>query len=217
MARDAEVAALRAIESAYQRWTVISEQLHREVGQAAERHSGAPVDSLRADFNAQLAVTRSVVAFAHTCPPEGPDIAGLPGAAFIQALHQVVQSQPDLDQSLVELTRQWTFWLAEISRWTPHSNGPPPARPTSPAHSRVLAAVDDWWGFGADRLHDQLVDSLTAQGHHVAESITTGNDGELIQLAHVTFGADSSTGAHNAAKRGPLARLHTRFRLRERR
>lgn len=106
MARDAEVTALRAIEDAYQRWTVISEQLHQEVAEAAELHAGAPVQALRADFNAQLAVTRSVVAFARTCPTSGPDVEGLPGAAFIQALHQVVQSQPGLDQNLVELVLQ---------------------------------------------------------------------------------------------------------------
>ncbi|BBY96374.1 hypothetical protein MGALJ_60430 (plasmid) [Mycobacterium gallinarum] len=217
MAREAEVAALRTIEVAYQRWTKISEQLHRDVAQAAERHAGAPVNSLRADFNAQLAVTRSVVAFARTCPVAGPDVDGLPGAAFIQALYQVVQSQPDLDQSVEELTRQWKPWLAQITRWTPESDSPPPARPTSPSHSRVLAAVDDWWGFGADRLHDQLVGSLTAQGQTVAESIPTGADGEVIQSAHVVVGSDSPTEAHGPAKGGALARLHTLFGRRGRR
>jgi hypothetical protein len=217
MAREAEVTALRAIEEAYQRWTVISEQLRREVGEAAERRAGAPLESLRADFNAQIAVTRSVVAFARTCPATGPDVDGLPGAAFIQALYQVVQSQPDLDQSLIELTHHWESWLPEVSRWTPAPDSPPPARPTSPAHSRVLAAVDDWWGFGADRLHEQLVGSLTPQGHPVAESTTTGADREVMQSAHVVFEPASLTEAHDPAKRGPLAWLHTLIALRGRR
>ena len=95
MAREAEVAALRVIEDAYQRWTVTSDQLHRDVGEAAERRGGAPVQSLSADFDAQLAITRAVAAFAHICPDTGPDIDGLPGAAFIQALYHV-GSQPGL-------------------------------------------------------------------------------------------------------------------------
>lgn len=217
MARAVEVAALRAIEDAYQAWTVISEQVHREVGEAAQRRAGAPVDSLRADFNAQLAVTRSVVAFAHTCPATGPDVDDLPGAAFIQALYQVVQSQPDLQQALAELTRQWESWLSEVKKWTPASDNPPPARPTSPAHSRVLDAVDDWWGFGADRLHEQLVGSLKAQGHHVVESITTGDDGEVIQSAHVVFDPAPTTEAHGHSKRGPLRRLQALLGVRSRR
>ncbi|MGP4057860.1 hypothetical protein ACTWP6_24070 [Mycobacterium sp. 4D054] len=210
MARDAEVAALRAVEDAYQQWTVISEQLHREVGEAAERHAGAPVESLRADFNAQLAVTRAVAAFARTCAQAGPDVDGLPGAAFVQALHHV-GNQPGLDQALVELTHQWQSWLTDIGKWMPETDSPPPARPTSPEHSRVLAAVDDWWDFAADRLHEQLVDSLTAQGHRVAESLTTGRDGELVQSAHVIFEPDRSSEASDAHKRWARARLHALF------
>jgi hypothetical protein len=207
MARDAEVAALRAVEDAYARWTVVSEQLHQAVGEAAELHAGAPVAALRADFDAQLAVTRSVAAFARTCPRSGPDVVGLPGAAFIQALCRVVESQPGLDQDLVELTRRWETWLAAVGNWAADRGDPPPARPTSPAHSRVLAAVDDWWGFGADRLHDQMVQSLATHGHHVTEAITTGAEGEVIQSAHVVFGRGPQTGDDDRTSRGPLARL----------
>lgn len=203
------MAALKAVEDAYERWTVTSDQLHRDVGEAAERRGGAPAQSLSADFDAQLAVTRAVAAFAHVCPDTGPDIDGLPGAAFIQALYHV-GSQPRLDQSIADLTHQWQSWLAEIVRWSPESEIPPPARPTSDAHTRVLTAVDDWWSFGADRLHEQLVGSLTAQGHHVTESIDTGVDGELIQSAHVTFARDSSTP-------GPWARLRALLHVGDRR
>lgn len=209
MALEAEVTALRAIEDAYQRWTVISEQLHEKVAESSAQHAGAPVAALRADFNAQLAVAHSVVSFARTCPASGPDVEGLPGAAFIQALYQVVESQPGLDQDLLELTRRWEPWLAEVSGWTPDRGGPPPARPTSAAHSRVLAAVDDWWGFGADRLHEQIVQSFVAQGHHVTESVTTGVEGEIIQSAHVVFEPSLQTDAHSPVARGPLAWLRT--------
>lgn len=209
MAREAEVAALRAVEDAYQRWTVTSDVLHREVAEAAERRGGAPVQSLRADFDAQLAVTRSVAVFAHICSDTGPDVDGLPGAAFIQALYHV-GSQPGLDQSLAELADQWQHWLAALDSWSLETDTPPPARPTSDAHTRVLAAVDDWWGFGADRLHEQLVESLTAQGNHVVERITAGPDGELIQSAHVTFERDPST-------LSPWARLRARLHLPTRR
>ncbi|AFM20189.1 hypothetical protein Mycch_5524 (plasmid) [Mycolicibacterium chubuense NBB4] len=129
MAREAEVAALRAIEDAYQRWTVTSDVLHREVVEAAERRGGAPVQALRADFDAQLAVTRSVAAFAHICPDTGPDVDGLPGAAFIQALH-LVGSQPGLDQSLDELQHQWQSRLAALDSWSLATDTPPPG----PAH-----------------------------------------------------------------------------------
>lgn len=125
MAREVELAALGAIADLYQEWTVSSEQLHQEIGQAARQ--------------------------------------------------------------LFELTRQWECWLAEVSWWTPEDSRLP-ARPTSLAHSKVLAAADDWWGFGADRLHEQLIAALTTQGHRVAELSTTGADGELVQLAHTLFG-----------------------------
>ena len=216
MAREAEVAALRAIEDAYQRWPITSDRLFRAVDEAAEQSGGAPVESLRADFDAQLAVTRAVAAFARTCPDTGPDVDGLPGAAFIQALHHV-GSQPDLDRSLADLDHQWRSWLAEISGWTlGRDDNPPPARPTSDAHTRVLSAVDDWWGFGADRLHEQLVGSLTAQGHHVVETITTGPDGELIQSAHVAFEAAASS-TSGPATPGPRARIRALLRFRGRR
>jgi hypothetical protein len=211
MARDAEVTALGAIEAAYEQWTGISDQLHQQVAAAAEHQARPPVAALRADFDAQLAVTRSVVAFAEACPTSGPDVVGLPGAAFIQSLYRVVRSQPGLDRELVVLTRRWQTWLAEVSRWTPDLGSAPPARPTSPAHSRVLAAVDDWWGFGADRLHDQIVQSVRAQGHHVTESINAGVDGEIIQSAHVVFEPAQQKGAHTRSEGGLLTVLRKLF------
>lgn len=207
MARDAEVTALRAVEDAYQRWTVVSEELHQEVAAAAERDAGVPVDALRADFNAQVAVTRTVAAFALSCPSSGPDVEGLPGAAYILALHQVVASQPRLDQDLAALAQHWETWVAEVASWTANRGDPSPARPTSPAHSRVLAAVDDWWRFGADRLHDQLVRSMTAQGHHVTESITSGTDGEVFQSAQVVFAPHAQPDGAPPKVVGPFARL----------
>ena len=193
MARAAEVTALRAVEDAYLRWTVVSEQLHQEVAAAAVRDAGAPVEALRDDFAAQLAVTRAVAAFACLCPPSGPDVGGLPGAAFIQALFQVVASQPQLDEDLAALARQWEVWVTEVGNWTANRGDPPPPRPTSPAHSRVLAAVDDWWAFGADRLHDQLVQSVSAHGYGAAETITSNADGEVVQSAHVVFRPQSQS------------------------
>ena len=207
MVRDAEVTALRAIEDAYRRWTVVSQELHQEVAAAAERDAGVPVDALRADFDAQVAVTRTVAAFARSCPASGPDVEGLPGAAFILALYQVVASQPRLDQDLAALAQRWETWVTEVASWTANRGDPPPARPTSPAHSRVLAAVDDWWGFGADRLHDQLVQSMTAQGHHVKESITSGTEGEVIQTAQVVFAPHRKPDGAPPKMGGLLARL----------
>ena len=209
MARDAEVTALTAIEDAYQDWAAVSEHLHHQVAEAAEQNAGAPVAALRADFDAQLTVTRAVIAFADTCPPAGPDVEGLPGAAFIQALYHVATSQPDLDQDLAELTAQWQEWVTEIGQWAPERSGPPPARPTSMALSRVLAAVDDWWAFGADRLHDEIVASFAGRGHRVTEAVATGDEGHLIQAAHVAFEPSTPLDTHAPAARGPLARLRT--------
>ncbi len=52
MARDEEVAALSAIADAYERWAAISEHLHQEVAEAAERNDGAPLEALRARLHA---------------------------------------------------------------------------------------------------------------------------------------------------------------------
>lgn len=67
--------------------------------------------------------------------------------------------------------------------------------------------MDDWWAFGADRLHDQLIESLTAHGHHVQESVTSGADGEVIQSAHVVFAPHPQSDAPPPKAGGPLARL----------
>lgn len=105
MTRDAEVTALRAVEYAYQRWTVVSEQLHQEVAEAAERDAGAPVEALRADFNAQVAVTRSVAAFARSCSASGPDVKACPAPRssrpFIRSL-----------QASLTSTRTWWPWAS---------------------------------------------------------------------------------------------------------
>lgn len=209
MVRDLEMAALRAVADAYQRWAEISEQLQRDVAEAAEHNAGAPVDSLRADFNAQLALTKAVAAFAQSCPTSGPDVDGLPGAAYVSALYQVIVSQPNLDQELAELTCAWDLWLDEVRRWVPEPGRPAPARPISSAHSRVLAVVDDWWDFGADRLHEQVVESIAAQGHQVTQSTTAGPDGAVLRSAHVTFERAPETDAQPLTRLGPLARLRS--------
>ncbi len=73
----------------------------------------------------------------------------------------------------------------------------------------MLAAVDDWWAFSADRLHDEIVASFAGRGQRVTEAVATGDEGHLIQAAHVVFEPSTPADTHAPAARGPLARLRT--------
>lgn len=212
MVREAEVTELGAIDDAYRRWTVANNQLQQMVGEAAEHHAGAPVDALSADFEASLAVTRAVINFADVCRAGGPDVDGVPGAAFVQALYQVVVTQPALEQELAQLGLRWESWISRIGGWRPE-HGTLPARPVSAAHSRVLAAVDDWWGFGADRRHDHLVQALAAPGQHVTESLTTGPNGVLTRSS-VFEHDEQPTATAGPGSRRPRAWLSALLRYR---
>ena len=81
--RGAEVEALGAVQAAYERWAEASRALDEQMAAAAERQASPPVEALRTDFEAQLDVSRAVIAFAKACPADGPDLDGLAGAAFV--------------------------------------------------------------------------------------------------------------------------------------
>ena len=78
------------------------------------------IDALCADFDAQLDVTLAAVEFAKVCPAEGPDLDGLPGAAFVLALYQVVTEEPGLGDKLATLTRRWNL----PAQWGPRRPRP---------------------------------------------------------------------------------------------
>jgi len=87
MSRKREVEALDAHLTSFERWVDTDRYLHEQMATAEAEHAGAPIEALCADFDAQLDVTRTAIAFAKVCPPDGPDLDGLAGAAFVLALY----------------------------------------------------------------------------------------------------------------------------------
>lgn len=199
MSRYAESGALGAIGSAYEAWTEANTRLDEQMGVAAAQEAAPPVDALEADFDAGVQVARAVIAFAAACPTGGPHLDDLPNAAFVQAMYQAVT--PQLPDELDDLTRAWAQWLPVVGRWTPASTEVPPPRPTSPAHSHVLATVDAWWEAEQESMRERLVGMLTKSGGEMTgTSVDVGPDGQMIENTHIRFRHET------AAERGGVMR-----------
>lgn len=56
----------------------------------------------------------------------------------------------------------------------PGGNQPLPRRPASPAHSKVLTVVGEFWEFLMDRTHDEIVELIGSADHEVTETIRRG-------------------------------------------
>jgi hypothetical protein len=199
LSRYAESEALAVIGSAYEGWTEANTRLDEQMGVAASEQAAPPVAALEADFAAGLEVTRAVIAFALACPTGGPHLDDLPNAAFVQGMYQAVT--PQLQDEIDALTRAWTQWLPVVGRWTPASTEVPPPRPTSPAHSHVLATVDAWWEAEQESMRERLVGMLTkAGGEMTGTSVDVGPDGQMIENTHIRFRSEP------AAERGGVIR-----------
>ena len=186
MSRYAEFEALGAVGSAYERWTEANTSLDEAMGVAAAQEAAPPVAEMDADFQAGLEVTRAVIAFANACPPAGPHLDDLRNAAFVLAMVQAVT--PQLDQEIETLAREWAAWLPAVGRWTPASGEMPPPRPTSPAHSHVLATVDAWWEAEQESTRERVLEMFAKAGAEVTGvSIDRGPDGQVIESTHVEF------------------------------
>jgi hypothetical protein len=173
---------------------------------AAAARAVPPVAVMEVDFVAQLAVSRAVLAFAQACPRGGPDLVGVAGAAFVQAIFQA--ATPELAGELEALEPDWVAWLPTVRDWTPDS-GQPPAPPAAPLHAHVLDTVDAWGGFAQDQMRDQLVDLLaSAGGQRVSESAHTSADGRLVEVTRFHFDAGL------ALPVGVFGRLHAWLRRR---
>jgi hypothetical protein len=195
--RDVEQQVLAHIAEAYQRYQHAGEQLERAIDEASANGAAPPVDALRIDFDAQLAVTDSAIAFAALCAPEGPDLDDVPGAAFVLAMHQAGAAMGAGE--LEGLARSFEAWLADLRRWTPAHIAMPPPRPMSPGHSHVLATVGQWWVFHHERMHDEVVAMLaTATAQAGATAIGVGAEDELITVT--TFGLRTASGVQRRSE-----------------
>lgn len=199
MSSYAEYEALGAIGSAYEAWTEANTRLDEQMDVAAAQEAAPPTDALEADFAAGVQVTRAVIAFAAACPTGGPHLDDLPNAAFVQAIYQAVT--PQLSDELDDLTHAWAQWLPVVGQWTPASTEVPPPRPTSPAHSHVLATVDAWWEAEQESMRERLVGMLTKSGGEMTgTSVDVGPNGQMIENTHIRFRPEP------AAERGGVMR-----------
>ncbi len=211
LSRYTELKALGAIGSAYERWTEANTRLDEQMGVAAAQEAAPPVAAMDADFQAGLEVTRAVIAFANACPLAGPHLDNLRNAAFVQAMVQSVT--PQLAEDIETLAQEWAAWLPAVGRWTPGGELPPP-RPTSPAHSHVLATVDAWWEAEQESMRERVLEMFTKAGAEVTgTSIDRGPDGQIIESTHVDF---RSPADELADPRGVVGRLRRRIRVKRR-
>ncbi len=208
LSRYAEFEALGAIGNAYERWTEANTRLDEQMGVAATQEAAPPVAAMDADFQAGLEVTRAVIVFTNACPPAGPHLDDLPNAAFVQAMVQSVT--PQLASEIDALTQAWAAWLPAVGQWTPASGEMPPPRPTSPAHSHVLATVDAWWEAEQESMRERVLEMFTKAGAEVTgTSIDRGPDGQVIESTHVEFRSPSDEFANPP---GVMERLRRRMR-----
>jgi hypothetical protein len=212
MIQYAEYEALAAAGRAYEEWTEVSGRLAVDMDAAAAAEAAPPVTVVDADFTAGLLVVRAVIAFARACPPEGPHLADLPNAAFVQAMFQAVT--PELPGEVDDLVAAWDRWLPLVAQWTPASAEQPPPRPTSAAVDHVLDAVDAWWEAEQESMRERIVGMLTeAGGTNLGKSYHTAPDGRLVQTTHVRGVPMTPAAAREAeAGGGPVARWWRRIR-----
>lgn len=188
MSNAAEVAALDAVRDAYARWGEVNADLNEQMASAAATESSPPVEVLRNDFEAGVAVVRAAIEFGRVCPSGGPDLDGLAGKAFVQALYQAVRDTDGLAEELQALEAEFDGWLPRIGAWTPTAGAPPP-RPSRPGHSAVLAAVDNWQDCLYENEHDRLI-KLVAGDRPVEKTAWVTDDGRIVQRARVSFRPD---------------------------
>ncbi len=184
----------------------MSGRLAVEMDTAAAAEAAPPVAVMDADFTAGLLVVRAVIAFARACPPQGPHLADLPNAAFVQAMFQA--ATPELPGEVDDVVAAWDRWLPLVAQWTPGSVEQVPPRPTSAAVDHVLAAVDAWWEAEQESMRERIVGMLTeAGGTNLGKSYRTAPDGQLVEVTRV-----EGVPFTPAPPAGPVARWWRRIR-----
>ena len=184
----AEVAALEKIGQLYARWGEVHAALSEQMKTASDTGASPPVEALRDDFQSGVAVVRAAIEFGRVCSVGGPDLEGLAGRAFVQALYQSARDTDLLAGELEALEAEFADWLPRVGAWTPAAGAAPP-RPTRPGYSAVLAAVDGWQDCLWENEHDRLI-QLVAGDRPVTKTVGVTEDGRIIQKATVSFSRD---------------------------
>ena len=188
MSNTAEVAALEKVGQLYAQWGEVNAALNEQMKTASDTGASPPVEALRDDFQSGVAVVRAAIEFGQVCSAGGPDLEGLAGRAFVQALYQSVRDAQRLVGELEALEVEFAQWLPLIGAWTPPAGAPPP-RPTCPGHSAVLAAVNGWQDCLWENEHDRLI-KFVAGDRPVTKTVGMTDDGRIVQRASVSFSRD---------------------------
>lgn len=180
MSTDAQVEALVRVAERYEDWADASRQLEVALEAASDKADPPPIAALKTDYAAQRALTRAVLAFAAACEPDGPELDGLIGPAFVLGLYQagtaarVRAELADLDTAMAG------WWQAVATVATVQAL--PPARPQNAAFSRIIDAASDWRDCVAEHETDQMQTRLTDQGATVTRFLTPTMSGFHAQI-----------------------------------
>lgn len=170
MSRESEIDALDRVLKCHQDCAEADRQLHAAMRVASDTSGPPPIAQLRSDYEAQRELTRAVFAYVADCGPDGPDVDGLVGSAFVLALFQA-GSANGAQRELAELDTAMEGWWPALETTFFTSPGPPP-RPHSDALNRIIGAADNWVECIEEHEHDQWAAAFAARGAKVSRTFS---------------------------------------------
>ncbi len=183
--RDDQLRALEQVLGCYTRFSSCSAEVFKKVHHAQLSRDPLPAAALQADFDAQIALSRAVLAYVETCG-ESPDVDGLAGAAYVLAIHQS-GSQPKLRHELAAMQTAWPTWIEAVRQWDPDGKVDLPPRPQSNCHANVLDVVASYQEFLGDKARDRLLDILKEAGFSVTDTlIQSSPDGKYVERTRIS-------------------------------
>lgn len=167
---DPQVDALRHVAACYRRWGAAHHLLDVALEAAANSAGPPPIAELQSDYLAQKDVVRAALEFADTCAPNGPELTGLSGPAFVLALFMAAKDS-SAPGALADLDTAMAGWWQALAT-VPSVNSAHPPRPSSAPFNRTTDAANNWIESLAEHETDVMIDQAISQGAKVTRIFT---------------------------------------------
>lgn len=189
----------------YQSWSSMHDRITEGTGSDPDK----PVRSsdLRNMVSEEIEVSRAVLRFAQTSPPDGPEVTGLRGSGYVLALYRIAHEElsADLEPRLADYTtaiNQWFDLHGDLPIHEPTST-PSPQRPRG--HIRIQEAMANLLSHlredSAQKMLDAFAAGGTIAGGDVERHFAVTPGGGTISTASVRFAAnDDGATTHAATK-----------------